>query len=72
MIKSTDVKAGADSLHVGASTDVMQRHLSPGGLEALFDVFPDGQHFIIRSVREGKLHAPLTLITNWTAELKKK
>ena len=71
VIKSTDVKAEADSFHVGASTEV-QRHLSPGGTEAPFDVFPDGQHFIIGSVREGKLHSPLTLITNWTAELKKK
>ena len=72
VIKSTDVKAGADSFQVGASTDVMQRHLSPGVTEAPFDVFPDGQHFMIGSVREGKLHSPLTLITNWTAELKKK
>jgi Tol biopolymer transport system component len=72
VIKSTDVKAGADSFQVSASTDVMQRHLSPYSLEALFDVFPDGQHFIIGSVREGKLHSPLTLITNWAAELKKK
>jgi Tol biopolymer transport system component len=72
VIKSTDVKAGADSFHVGASTEVMPRHLSPGGYQAPFDVFPDGQHFMIGSVREGKLHSPLTLITNWTAELKKK
>jgi len=76
VIKSTDVKAGADSFQVGTSTDVMQRHLSPYGfpygLEGPFDVFPDGQHFIIGTVREGMLHSPLTLITNWTAELKKK
>jgi Tol biopolymer transport system component len=72
VIKSTDVKAGTDSLQVGASTEVMQRHLSPGGIEAPFDVFPDGQHFMISSVRQGKLHSPLTLITNWTAELNKK
>ena len=72
MIKSTDVTAGADSFQVGASTEVMQRHLSPSGYEAPFDVFPDGQHFMIDSVRVGKLHSPLTLITNWTAELKRK
>jgi Tol biopolymer transport system component len=72
MIKSTDVKAGADSFQVGASTDVLQRHLSPVGMEAPFDVFPDGQHFIVGAVREGKLHSPLTLIMNWTAELKRK
>ena len=72
VIKSTDVRAAADSFQVSGSTDVMQRHLSPYGLEALFDVFPDGQHFMIGSVREGKLHSPLTLITNWTAELKRK
>jgi Tol biopolymer transport system component len=72
VIKSTDLKPGPDSFQVGASTDVMQRHLSSYLLEAPFDVFPDGQHYIIGSVREGKLHSPLTLITNWTAELKKK
>jgi hypothetical protein len=59
VIKSTDV-------------NVMQRQLSPGGLEALFDAFPDAQQFMIGSVREEKLHSPLTLITNWTAELKRK
>jgi Tol biopolymer transport system component len=71
-IKSTDVKAGADSFHVGASAEVMQRHLSSSGYEPTFDVFPDGQRFMIGSMREGKLHSPLTLITNWTAELNKK
>jgi len=72
VIKSTDVKAGTDSLQVGASTEVMQKHLSRGGMEAPFDVFPDGQHFMIGSVRQGKLHSPLILITNWTAKLNKK
>jgi hypothetical protein len=37
---------------------------------APYDVFPDGR-IIMAAVKPQSFHAPLTLITNWTAELKK-
>ena len=61
-----------DSFGTGATTEALTRQLRQTGFEAPYDVFPDGQRFVISSVRKGTMHAPLTLITNWTAELKKK
>ena len=73
VILSTDVKSGVDSFQVGATTEALQRSFVYGNtIETPYDVFPDGQRFVITNVRKGTLHAPLTLITNWTAELKKK
>ena len=38
---------------------------------ASYDVFPDGQRFILALVKAGSLHTPLTLVENWPSELKK-
>ena len=69
---SSEVRLGMDSFGTGATTQVLTRHLAQTAFDAGYDVFPDGQRFVISSVRKGTMHAPLTLITNWTAELKKK
>ncbi len=37
---------------------------------AQYDVAPDGKHFLVRTTGEGST-APLTLVVNWTTELKK-
>jgi hypothetical protein len=37
-----------------------------------FDVTPDGKHFLISTVNFPTASIPLTLVTNWKAELKKK
>jgi Tol biopolymer transport system component len=37
-----------------------------------YDVSADGQHFLVAVPREQKVPAPLTLVQNWTALLKKK
>ena len=67
---ATEVTPGTDSFSVGASVSVSERHLAWGALEAPYAVFPDGQRFVTASVKEGSLHAPLTLLTNGTAALK--
>jgi hypothetical protein len=37
-----------------------------------FDVTPDGRRFLISTVNFPTASIPLTLVTNWNAELKKK
>jgi len=37
--------------------------------DAIYDVSPDGQRFAAARVKKGSLHAPLTLLTNWTDAL---
>ncbi|MGB7464271.1 MAG: protein kinase [Candidatus Acidiferrum sp.] len=72
IVVSTEVQAGTDSFSTGATMEVLQRHVTQAGIEANYDVFSDGQHFVILSVRKGTMHSPLTLITNWMGELGKK
>jgi hypothetical protein len=36
-----------------------------------YDVFPDGKKFLTSTVTTGETPAPLNLVTNWAAELKK-
>jgi hypothetical protein len=36
-----------------------------------FDVTPDGQRFLVNASDEGVASAPITLVVNWTAALKK-
>ena len=72
IVVSTEVRPGTDSFGTGATTELLTRHLTQTGIDAQYDVFPDGQRFVISSVRKGTTHAPLTLITDWMAELKKR
>ncbi len=36
-----------------------------------YDVFPDGKKFLLNNITTGETPAPLNLVLNWTAELKK-
>jgi hypothetical protein len=67
---ATEVTPGTDSFSVGASVPIPERHLAWAAFDAPYAVFPDGQRFVQASVKEGSLHAPLTLLTNGTAALK--
>jgi len=71
-IMMTEVKPGPDSLTVGVTSEIPKTRVIIGIYEATFDVFPDGQRFILANVRKGSLHAPLTLLTNWTSLLSAK
>jgi eukaryotic-like serine/threonine-protein kinase len=44
----------------------------PHGFFLSFDVTPDGRRFLISTVNFPTASIPLTLVTNWNAELKKK
>jgi serine/threonine protein kinase/Tol biopolymer transport system component len=67
-----EVTPGRDSFAVGSATQVTERRIVQGSLfDAPYDVFPDGQRLIMPAVKSQSIHPPLTLITNWTAGLKK-
>jgi Tol biopolymer transport system component len=65
------VSARKDSFTVGSSTQVAERRIYQPLVSAPYDVSPDGQRIIMPAVKPLPVHAPLTLVTNWTAELKK-
>ena len=68
----TEIKPGSDSMSVGATSEIVKTHVASTGMGASFDVFPDGQHFVMATIRKGTLHDPLTLLTNWPSLLSAK
>jgi eukaryotic-like serine/threonine-protein kinase len=70
VLMATEVTPGAGFFSVGASVPIPERHLAWAAFDAPYAVFPDGQRFVAASVKEGSLHAPLTLLTNGTTALK--
>ena len=71
ILMSAVVTAGKDSFAVGSITPLSDRRVFQTFYSSTYDVFPDGQRFIMAAIRPEAIHAPLTLVTNWTAELKK-
>jgi eukaryotic-like serine/threonine-protein kinase len=70
-LMAAEVTAGTDSFAVGAIKQLSGRRVFQNTFSAAYDVFPDGQRFILASVKAGSLHSPLTLVENWPSELKK-
>jgi Tol biopolymer transport system component len=66
-----EVTAGRDSFAAGLVKPLSQRRIFQNLFIAAYDVFPDGQRFVMSAIRPVAIHAPLTLVRNWTAELKK-
>ena len=71
ILMAAEVTAGKDSFAVGSVKQLSERRIFQTFYSATYDVFPDGQRFIVAAVKPEAIHAPLTLVTNWTAELKK-
>ena len=71
VLMAAEVTPGKDSFAVGAVKVLSERRVFQSFFAATYDVFPDGQRFIMAAVKPEALHAPLTLVTNWAAELKK-
>ena len=57
---------------IGATPRTLFPVSSPYATYLGFDVTPDGKHFLISTVNFPTAGIPLTLVTNWNAELKKK
>jgi hypothetical protein len=43
----------------------------PGGPGRFYDVTPDGQRFLVNALGEQAASAPITVVVNWLAGLKK-
>ena len=74
-VVSVNIDAAGDTVHPGARLELFASghaflsHTSP---YALFSVSPDGKRFLIpRPVNTAENIAPLTVVLNWAAGLKK-
>jgi Tol biopolymer transport system component len=69
-IMAAVVSAHDATFQVGTTQPLFEiRPQRPGNI---FDVTPDGQRFLVNTATQAQTSAPMTLVVNWPAELKKK
>ena len=66
---SAAVNGASSAFEVGAVRPLFD--LRPGGSRSVYDVSPDGQRFVVNTLAEQATAAPITLVVNWPALLKK-
>ena len=69
-LMAAEVVGQGPALKVGAVRPLFETHpnLGPGGV---YDLTSDGQRFLVNTTLEQKASAPITLVLNWTADLKR-
>jgi eukaryotic-like serine/threonine-protein kinase len=67
---SAPVKSGA-SLEVGAPVELFEFRASGVTNNPFYSVNRDGQRFLLSTIVETELNAPLSVVLNWVAEVKK-
>ena len=67
---AVNVDEKADEISLGTPRTLF--HIGPSSRFTFFDVTADGQRFLISTSNYPPGPVPLTLVTNWKAELKTK
>jgi serine/threonine protein kinase len=72
-VMAAEVNGQGARLEVGAVRPLFEVHTyEPGYVyDAMYDATADGQRFLFNTVTERKASAPITLVLNWTADLKR-
>jgi Tol biopolymer transport system component len=70
-LMAVSLKPGTDSLEASAPRELFTLPVYDNGLDAPYDVAPDGQRFLVRAATQQQASQPLTMIVNWPALLKK-
>jgi hypothetical protein len=68
-VTAVALKESNGSLQVAAIRALFPINATSGGDS--YDVFPDGKRFLTNAINTEETPAPLSLVLNWTAELKK-
>ena len=71
-IMSAEIKLGTTTVDVGSVRPLFQFRPFAGGGRDIYDVTGDGQRFLVASPGSEESSSPVTLVVNWTAEIKKK
>jgi len=75
MLMAVELKETGGSLQVGSARRLFEMFqtmfLTAAGMSQ-YDVTRDGSRFVVDSVLTDESSAPLNLVVNWTAELRKK
>src|SRR5262249_44741920 len=67
MVSEVNVKG--ETFEVGATRPLFE--IRPGGPGIIYDVTTDGQRFLVNEAVEQQITSPITLVLNWTTDLKK-
>jgi eukaryotic-like serine/threonine-protein kinase len=67
-VLAVDVRQNGAALQLGTPRKVLKASMV-GGPEGPFAVSPDGKKVLINEIGNDTVHLPLTVVTNWTAEL---
>jgi Tol biopolymer transport system component/predicted Ser/Thr protein kinase len=70
-LMDAQMKPAGSAIQVGAVRPLFGFPAVVGSLLHSYDVSPDGKRFIIEREFQGEVQAPVALVMNWTAELKK-
>jgi serine/threonine protein kinase/Tol biopolymer transport system component len=65
----SEVNVNGETVEIGSARSLFE--IRPGGPGNIYDVSADGQRFLVNMAVEQQITAPLTLVLNWTADLKK-
>ncbi|HWN98600.1 MAG TPA: protein kinase [Blastocatellia bacterium] len=68
-LMAAEVNGQGAMLEVGAQRALFE--IRSGGRGAVYDVTADGQRFLVNTSVEQRESAPITLVINWTADLKR-
>jgi eukaryotic-like serine/threonine-protein kinase len=70
-LMETSVKERASAVEIGTPRELFQESVAESGYGGfMYSVTPDGNRFLVDKVEQGP-SPPLTLVTHWTANLKK-
>jgi serine/threonine protein kinase/Tol biopolymer transport system component len=72
-IMAVEVKPGS-VFSAGLPVPLFEAPIRPEGItesHSAFVVSPDGRRFLVNTIAEEAAHVPITVVVNWTAELKK-
>jgi hypothetical protein len=73
-LMAAPIQAAGLTLHVGTPVSLFRTRIVGGGQSSQsqqYAVSPDGQRFLINIIADESTASPITIVTNWTAGLKK-
>ncbi|MBI4468216.1 MAG: serine/threonine-protein kinase [Acidobacteria bacterium] len=70
-LMAVEVSGAEKTFKVGSARRLFELRWVEHGRGPVYDVTSDGQRFLVNTVVEQRAPSPITLVTNWTADLKK-
>ncbi|MBF8296773.1 MAG: serine/threonine protein kinase [Bacteroidetes bacterium] len=69
-IMAAEITLGSTTVDVGSARSLFQIRPFGGGARDIYDVTSDGQRFLVASPGSEEISSPVTLVVNWTAEIR--